>query len=94
MEFPTPDALTRTKLWRLLIPAAAPLKEDVDFEQLGQSFELTGGHLKSAVFRAAVEASLQTDQEKRIITMDRLVAAAQDEVDKDSEGKRPAGMYM
>jgi hypothetical protein len=59
MEFPTPDALTRTKLWRLLIPAAAPLKEDVDFEQLGQSFELTGGHLKSAVFRAAVEASLQ-----------------------------------
>jgi hypothetical protein len=36
----------------------------------------------------------QADPEKRIITMDRLVAAAQDEVDKDSEGKRPAGMYM
>ena len=93
MEFPTPDASTRTALWRQLTPKEAPLAPDVDFNELGARFELTGGHLKSAVFRAAVEASLQADPLKRIITMERLVAAAQDEVDKNLDGKRPAGMY-
>ena len=93
LEFPTPDAPTRAKLWRLLIPSAAPLATDVDFDELGQRFDLSGGHIKSAVFRAAVEASLHSDQDKRRITMERLVAAAQEEVDKDGEGKRPAGMY-
>ena len=55
MEFPTPDAAIRTKLWRMLIPTAAPLAPGVDFDELGSRFELSGGHIKSAVFRAAVE---------------------------------------
>ena len=93
MEFPTPDAVTRAKLWRNLIPAAAPLASGVDFDELGVRFELSGGHIKSAVFRAAVEASLHAEPDKRVISMERLVAAAQEEVDKDGEGKRPAGMY-
>ena len=93
LEFPVPEATTRAKLWRQLTPKEAPLKDDVDFTELGTRFELTGGHIKSAVFRAAVEASLQADGEKRLITMERLVAAGQDEVDKNSDGKRPAGMY-
>jgi len=94
MEFPIPDAATRTKLWRMLIPKEAPLGDGVDFNELGNRFELTGGHIKSAVFRAAVEASLQPEPEKRTITMERLLLAGQEEVDKDSDGKRPAGMYM
>jgi len=93
MEFPTPDAPTRSKLWRMLIPSTAPLAADVDFNELGARFELTGGHIKSAVFRAAVEASLQSESEKRVITMERLISAGQEEMDKDGEGKRPAGMY-
>ena len=162
-------------------PAAAPLAKDVNFDELGQRFEISGGHIKSgarsstytrrhasqriaspphytwpmrttvtadgsplaewlraqterlasggllfhththippfylslrflgalasrrflstlslwnaAVFRAAVEASLVDDSEKRKITMERLIAAGQEEVDKDNDGKRPAGMY-
>jgi len=35
----------------------------------------------------------QSENEKRVITMERLVAAGQEEVDKDGDGKRPAGMY-
>ena len=93
IEFPTPDAATRAKLWRMLIPEAAPLGGDVDFDELGSRFELSGGHVKSAVFRAAVEASLQTEADKRIITMASLLSAGQEEVDKDGESKRPAGMY-
>lgn len=93
IEFPTPDAATRAKLWRKLIPEAAPLAADVDFDELGQRFELSGGHIKSAVFRAAVEASLQMDTDKRRITMEALLASGKEEVDKDGESKRPAGMY-
>jgi SpoVK/Ycf46/Vps4 family AAA+-type ATPase len=93
IEFPTPDAATRAKLWRMLIPTAAPLAPDVDFDELGARFEISGGHIKSAVFRAAVEASLLADSAKRVITMGALLAAGQDEVDKDGDGKRPAGMY-
>jgi len=93
LEFATPDAGMRSKLWRMHIPEAAPLAPDVDFNELGQRFELSGGHIKSAVFRAAVEASLHTDPDKRRITMAALLEAAQAEIDKDTESKRPAGMY-
>ena len=93
MEFPKPDAATRAKLWRNLIPKTAPLAPEVDFQELGNRFEISGGHIKSAVFRAAVEASLVEDDDKRVITMERLAAAGQDEVDKNTDGKRPAGMY-
>ena len=41
----------------------------------------------------AWQASLHNDSEKRLITMERLVAVGQDELDKDGDGKRPAGMY-
>ena len=93
MDFPMPDAALRAKLWRSLIPKAAPIEPKVDFDELASRFELTGGHIKSAVFRAAVEASLEDDVKARVITMERLVQAAQEEMDKDGEGKRPAGMY-
>ena len=93
MEFPVPDQATRAKLWRSLIPPEAPLCARVDFDELGGRFELTGGHIKSAVFRAAVEASLHPEEKERLITMERLCSAAKEEVDKDGDGKRPAGMY-
>ena len=44
LEFGTPDAATRTKLWRQLVPKEAPLEEGVDFEALGERFELSGGY--------------------------------------------------
>ena len=43
----------------MLIPEAAPLAPDVNFEELGSRFELSGGHIKSAVFRAAVRAEVE-----------------------------------
>jgi AAA+ superfamily predicted ATPase len=52
LEFSTPDASTRAKLWRQLVPKEAPLEEGVDFDTLGERFELSGGSIKSAVFRA------------------------------------------
>ena len=50
------------------------MHEQVDFGALGEQFSLTGGSIKSAVFRAAVEASLQPDESKRVLTMASLQA--------------------
>ena len=93
LEFPMPDAATRAKLWRQLIPKEAPLAADVDLAALGDGYELSGGSIKSAVFRAAVEASLQPEEAKRVISMEVLHAAAKEEVEKGGDGKRPQGMY-
>jgi len=93
LDFPMPDAETRGRLWRLLVPKETPIEAAVDFAALGSEFELAGGAIKSAVFRAAVEASLQPDAEKRRLTMDALRAAAREEVGKDESSRRPAGMY-
>jgi len=93
LEFPTPNAAARGRLWRLLVPKEAPLHADVDFARLGESYELSGGSIKSAVFRAAVEASLMPEPSERIITMAALQAAAREELDKDGDSRRPAVMY-
>ena len=45
---------------QLIIPEEAPLSVDVDFEQLAE-FEMTGGSIKSAVFRAASRAALRDE---------------------------------
>jgi len=56
VRFPVPDEAMRVSLWRSLIPAGAPLADDVDFEQLGADFELSGGYIKNAIIRAAYDA--------------------------------------
>ena len=92
LEFAMPDATTRAALWRLLVPKDAPTADDVDFAELGQRFVLSGGSIKSAVFRAAVNAALHPEQEKRRLTMEALCASAREEADKAGDGK-PEGMY-
>ena len=72
VAFPVPEAPQREKIWRALIPTATPLEEDVDFEYLGEGFELTGGQIKNAVIRAAYRACSAGE----ILTQDRLVDAA------------------
>ena len=88
-----PDAATRAALWRLLVPKDAPTDPDVRFDELGARYVLSGGSIKSAVFRAAVEASLMPEPSERIITMAALQAAAREELDKDGDSRRPAVMY-
>ncbi len=56
IDFPAPDAAERSKLWRSMIPATAPLAPDVNFDALGKVFKMTGGHIKNAVVRAAYRA--------------------------------------
>jgi len=57
------------------IPDAAPLSDDVVFETLGESFELSGGSIKNAVLRAAYRAAA-TNQK---ISLDHFEDAAKRE---------------
>jgi AAA+ superfamily predicted ATPase len=57
LAFPMPEAAERADLWRKLMPPAAPLSPDIDWEDLGALFEMTGGHIRNAVLRAAIQAA-------------------------------------
>ncbi|HEY2437153.1 MAG TPA: ATP-binding protein, partial [Solirubrobacteraceae bacterium] len=61
IDFPFPEPEDRRRIWRLVLPAAAPLAADVDFEFLADRFKLSGGAIRNcslaAAFRAADEGS-------------------------------------
>ena len=69
-------------LLQLLIPKETPLDDDIDFERLGR-FEMSGGNIKSAVFRAASRAALRKREERRVKMTD-LEDSAEEEVGKSS----------
>lgn len=54
--FPMPDAQTRARLFASLIPTNAPIKGNIPFDLLGEHFEISGGHIKQAVLKAAFYA--------------------------------------
>ena len=51
------------KILQVIIPEEAPLADDVDFERLAH-YEMSGGNIKCAVFRAAARAALKEEGEE------------------------------
>jgi len=92
MEFKVPSSELRRKLWRQLLPAAAPLSNDVDFASLAREFEIPGAMIKQAVFGAATRAALRT--EKRCISQADLRAAAEAEMKKGGHKMTTAARMM
>jgi ATPase family associated with various cellular activities (AAA) len=68
VQFTFPDPEMRAELWRRVIPPAAEVAA-LDFDELGERFELSGGFIKVAAERAAFQAAA-TDQP---ISMNGLV---------------------
>jgi SpoVK/Ycf46/Vps4 family AAA+-type ATPase len=56
VTIPFPAPADRERIWRTLMPERAPLGE-IDYPRLGKTFELSGGHIKNAVLRAAYTAA-------------------------------------
>ena len=58
INLPSPDAETRSRLWRLAFPEGVEIAEDVDFDQLAREHEFTGSSIKyvaqQAMFTAAI----------------------------------------
>ncbi|HVG44961.1 MAG TPA: ATP-binding protein, partial [Longimicrobium sp.] len=67
--FEMPGAEERTKIWKVqLHEAKTPLAEDVDFDELGEKYAMSGGDIKNAVLKAAQIAASEpgADAEKKI----------------------------
>jgi SpoVK/Ycf46/Vps4 family AAA+-type ATPase len=75
MHFELPGERERAEIWATLAPSGAPFGADVDFCELGRAYELSGGHIKNALLRAAYEAA-RTSAE---ISQDLLRAACREE---------------
>lgn len=61
IEFMFPDEGARLQIWKRLIPSAAPLGDDVDFDQLAK-YPLAGGNIKNAVLNAARKAAYEKSE--------------------------------
>jgi AAA+ superfamily predicted ATPase len=77
LKFDIPESEERAKIWRKLIPEKAPIASDVNFEELGRRFELTGGEIKNAVLNAVQECAYRGEEE---ITMAILIQFAEKEL--------------
>lgn len=57
IEFPEPDAAAREALWRLHLPATAPLAADVNLAELAAWYTISGAQIKNAALAAAFYAA-------------------------------------
>jgi ATP-dependent 26S proteasome regulatory subunit len=71
---PFPKPADRERIWRTLMPSRAPVGK-IDYAKMGKTFDLSGGHIKNAILRAAYIAA-QRDQ---VIDYDLLAEAAERE---------------
>ena len=69
-------------LSQLLIPEETPISDDIDFNCLSQQ-EMSGGNIKSAIFRAAARAALRTGKD-HLLKMSDLEEAMEEERGKSS----------
>jgi SpoVK/Ycf46/Vps4 family AAA+-type ATPase len=57
VELPFPDADLRERIWKGLVPAEAPLADNVNFGFLARQFELSGGNIRNVALAAAFLAA-------------------------------------
>lgn len=59
VQFPFPGPAERGKMWDTMLPVELPTDEEygLDLEWMGKTFELTGGHIRNALLRAAMLAA-------------------------------------
>jgi SpoVK/Ycf46/Vps4 family AAA+-type ATPase len=71
VDFPTPDASMRRRLWECHLPDSLPRSEDVDLDYLAGSFELAGGNIANVALTSAHLAAANGGR----VTMEHLVSA-------------------
>jgi SpoVK/Ycf46/Vps4 family AAA+-type ATPase len=67
--FEMPGVAERAQIWRVqLDPLRTPLADDVDFDALATTYEVTGGDIRNAVLKAALAAAAEPipDSSKKI----------------------------
>jgi AAA+ superfamily predicted ATPase len=73
VQFPFPTQKERARLWEVMLPPELPQDDEgLDLDWMGQTFELSGGHVRNAVLRAAMLAA----HHDKALTMRMLYDAA------------------
>ena len=75
IDFPMPDVPARVELWKRMIPPNAPVADDIRWQWLARTYEMSGGYIRNAVLKAAITASAAG----KPISMEHLAKAAGDE---------------
>jgi ATPase family protein associated with various cellular activities (AAA)/winged helix domain-containing protein len=78
IDFPFPEAEDRRRIWALLLPAEAPLADDIDLDFLAERFKLSGGAIRNCSLSAAFQAA----DDGGVIEMRHLVRAVAQEYGK------------
>jgi ATP-dependent 26S proteasome regulatory subunit len=72
VEFPFPEEEYRRNIWKTLLPAEAPVAEDVDFDFLARKLQVAGGNIKNILVGAAFLAA----ENSGVINMEHIIRAA------------------
>lgn len=92
IDFPFPEAEYRIEMWKLVYPKNAPLDEGIDFNYLGENFELSGSNIKNiALYSAFLSA-----RENCKIGMSQILRAVKNELEKSGRNitKEDLGEYQ
>ena len=91
IDFTLPDRDRREQIWRSVLPPELPRGEDLDFDFLARSFELSGSSIKNI----AVSAAFLAAEEGAPLGMVHLLTAAQTEQNKTGKnlGREELGEY-
>ncbi|HET9440733.1 MAG TPA: ATP-binding protein [Longimicrobiales bacterium] len=66
--FELPQAKEREQIWKVQLHRRTPLANDVNFRELAERYDVTGGDIRNAVLKAALAAAAEEgpDESKRI----------------------------
>jgi len=80
LRFNLPNADIRKELWQKALPPEAPLSEDIDFDLLGEKYELSPSVIKST----ALYAGFLAVAEHRAISMKHILESIKSEYEKSN----------
>jgi hypothetical protein len=101
IEFPLPGRAERERIWRQGFPPQVDVS-GIDFPYLARQFQLAGGHIRSIIFNACLQAAARPVDaalpEGRVgrVTMPELLLAVKRELQKMSRsaGEEQFGIYQ
>jgi SpoVK/Ycf46/Vps4 family AAA+-type ATPase len=78
IHFPFPDAEHRRRIWEGVFPESAPRQHDLDFMDVADRFEVTGGNIKNIALTAAFMAAANG----QVVLMEHVIRAVRREFQK------------
>ena len=91
VDFPLPDLKERQRIWHQVIPERVDASQ-LDFDFLAEQFPLAGGHIRSIVFNACLQAAGSEEDKSSLnpddgtkspqLTMEKVIVAVKREYDK------------